>query len=470
VDELTDVTASTSVATPVSRRRATLSASTVYVALALLWVAFTIFTLVQALWVAPVQWTDSAAYAQVAHSPFFSSGFWAGVRPALIPLVMKAVGTGTGFIVAQAIVASIAWGLLALAVTAHVRRGAAQIVGPALVLLFASAEPIALWNNSVLSESMAISSLALVVAALLWLVRDATWFSVGALAVAALLFGEARDTGVATVTVLAFCTMVVYVLHLAKKRADATYWAVTAILLVTVAVVSGAGLVASNRSALNIPDVYYVRILPYPSRVAWFAHHGMPQREAIDQHALVDHLEANSAPTNFLTPATPGFAALSRWIATDGSRTYALWLLTHPFYDLSVPTERPELAYNFAQGDLYFYAANGHLDAPFSPFVWPGLIGLAVMALVTAIVSLWSRAWRESSWRILVMLSGVGVLAMLIAWHGDGQETTRHTIEGLVQLRLCLWLALVVAVLGRSDHSLLGRIRASKRSSEVTTT
>ena len=50
-----------------------------------------------------------------------------------------------------------------------------------------------------------------------------------------------------------------------------------------------------------------------------------------------------------------------------------------------------------------------------------------------------------------IVVAGIGVLAMLVAWHGDGQETTRHTIEGLVELRLGVWLALVVAALGPHD-------------------
>ena len=361
-----------------------------------MWALFATFTLLQALWVAPVQWTDSAAYAQVAHASIFSSGFWAGARPPLIPLVMKMVGTGTGFVVAQSIAGSLAWGALAWAMTIHLRRGAPQLIGAAGVFAFACAEPVALWNNSVLSESLALSSLALIVATYLWLVAGATWVRVAALAAAALFFAQARDTGVATVAVLSVATLVIYVVHYALDRRDAVYWAVAGVALVAVVVVGGAGLVASNRSALNVPDVYYVRILPYPSRVAWFAAHGMPQQRAIDEHSLIDHPEANVAPTNFLTPATPGFGALSRWIRSYGSRTYALWLVTHPLYDLTVPIERPELAYNFAQGDLYFYAAIGRINAPTAPVVWPGVLGLGVMALLAALVSLWSRAWRAA--------------------------------------------------------------------------
>ena len=38
----------------------------------------------------------------------------------------------------------------------------------------------------------------------------------------------------------------------------------------------------------------------------------------------------------------------------------------------------------------------------------------------------------------------IGLLSMLVAWHGDGQEVTRHTVEGLAELRLGLWILIVM--------------------------
>ena len=37
---------------------------------------------------------------------------------------------------------------------------------------------------------------------------------------------------------------------------------------------------------------------------------------------------------------------------------------------------------------------------------------------------------------------------MLVAWHGDGQEVTRHTVEGLAEFRLGVWILLVVGLFG----------------------
>ncbi len=49
---------------------------------------------------------------------------------------------------------------------------------------------------------------------------------------------------------------------------------------------------------------------------------------------------------------------------------------------------------------------------------------------------------------MVVVLTLVGVAAMLVAWHGDGQEVTRHTVEGFAQVRLGVWLLFAIGLLG----------------------
>jgi len=44
------------------------------------------------------------------------------------------------------------------------------------------------------------------------------------------------------------------------------------------------------------------------------------------------------------------------------------------------------------------------------------------------------------------VLTLIGVAAMLVAWHGDGQETTRHTVEGFAEVRLGVWILFVTGL------------------------
>ena len=119
--------------------------------------------------------------------------------------------------------------------------------------------------------------------------------------------------------------------------------------------------------------------------------------------------------------------------------------MTHPGYVVSEPLVRPERSYDFANGNLTYYASStDRLASPLTIAVWPPLIGLLVLAAVAAFVSVLSRAWRQGVWRMVVGLIVIGLLSMLVAWHGDGQEVTRHTVEGLAELRLGIWILIVM--------------------------
>jgi hypothetical protein len=72
------------------------------------------------------------------------------------------------------------------------------------------------------------------------------------------------------------------------------------------------------------------------------------------------------------------------------------------------------------------------------------------MAVLAAYLGVLSGAWSDRPWRVSLVITVIGVLAMLVAWHGDGQEVTRHTIEGFAQVRLGLWLLVLLGLLRRS--------------------
>ena len=207
------------------------------------------------------------------------------------------------------------------------------------------------------------------------------------------------------------------------------------------------GVVASGRSGQNLEDVLLVRIFPFPDRVAWFADHGMPQAAAVDR--LAARTPALPGTAKVVDPDGPGFGALQRWVSDDGGSTYLWWLVTHPWYVLDEPLRRPERAYNFAGGSLTSYAAVDRVDAPLSAVTWPSWPWLALLALVCVGTAAASGTIRESTWRLVFVLGGIGLATMLFAWHADGQETTRHTIEGFTELRAGVLVCLVLALLRR---------------------
>ena len=145
----------------------------------------------------------------------------------------------------------------------------------------------------------------------------------------------------------------------------------------------------------------------------------------------------------------PTFGPFERWLRTDGGHTYLQWLVTHPWYVLSEPLQRPERAFNFARGDLDFYAPVADpAGSPVTGLLWPPLLELLVLSAVTLYLGIVSEAWRTPPWRVVAVLTLVGMAGMLVAWHGDGQEVTRHTVEGFTAVRLGVWILFATSLLG----------------------
>jgi hypothetical protein len=411
------------------------------------WALFTWYLFAQALAGPVIIWNDSKAYALVASQPLWSRAFWIGQRPPLTPLLIKVVGSSSALLATQAAIAALAWGFLALVVGRLVAPGWRRVAAVWLILAFATALPVTLWNRSMLSESLAISMLALVFACFITISRRVTRPRVAATVVACLGFAASRDAQVWTVALLGLAVAVDAIVLARRDRRFPTRAVVLAGCLLLVVVATEWGTLSSHRTRQDVADVLYVRVFPYPARVAWFAAHGMPQQKQIDRLAATTPTPAGEAKTVFYAPDDPAFAPLQRWVLTKGTGVYLLWLVTHPLYAITEPLQRPERSYNFGNGDLTIYAAATNRDtSPLTVVMWPPLIWVVAMAVLASYLAVLSGVWRDRSWRVVVVLTIIGLLAMLVAWNGDGQEVTRHTIEGAVQVRLGLWVLVLLGL------------------------
>ena len=441
--------------TTTTRQRQTLPAGRYWLAPAAAlagWCAFTAFLVAQATAGPALLWNDSKAYAAAAANPLWSTALWAGRRPPLTPLPIKLFGSSGGLLVAHAVIAAVAWGILAWTVGRMAAPGWRRVLAVWVVLAFASTLPVTLWNRSVLSESLALSTLALLFAALIWVARRPTWPRIAAAIAAGLCYAADRDAQVWTVLFLAIAVGAWALARLGWSRpVSRRVWALTAGLLVA-GILAGWGTVSSHRTTQDVADVFYVRVFPFPDRVAWFAAHGMPQRVEIDELAAAAPVRAGDARVVAFAPQDPAFRPLERWIvAGGGQRTYLVWLVTHPWFVVAEPVRRPERSYNFAHGNLTFYAASvNRMDSPLTPVLWPPPVVLAIMSALAVGLAVSSGLWRERAWRAVVVLTLLGLASILVSWHGDGQEVTRHTVEGAVGLRLGVWILLLLGLTGAS--------------------
>ncbi|MFN8026722.1 MAG: hypothetical protein U0W40_10350 [Acidimicrobiia bacterium] len=390
-------------------------------------------------------WQDSLSYEASASHSWFSRALWAGDRAPLTPVLWKLTGTETSFVVTQTLLSIVAWSVLAVVVGRLARPRWAQLVAGGLVLGFATATPIVQWDRSVLSESLSLSLVALLFAAAIVWARRPGRAEAAVLVTVALLFAAVRDTHIWVIAMLAVA-LGAYGAWRATGRRNArcaTRVAWVAAALGVVVFVTGWGSASSHRTQQNIVNVYSVRVFPYADRIDWFADHGMPAARALRARAAQVKGVDGNAPYAGVDTNVPRFAALGRWLRDHGTATYVEWLLTHPGYVVNEPLRRPERTFNNAEGHLTYYGAPDRTDVSLAnTLLFPPWWVVEPAALVAVLGAWWWRRWRLHAWQMVALLGVIGVAHMLIAWHGDGMEVTRHASIGNVQVRLAILVAL----------------------------
>jgi hypothetical protein len=419
----------------------------------LAWGASVGFVLWQATVAPQLIWQDSEAYVAVAAHPLWSMAFWAGTYPPVVPILWKVTGSGTAFVLVQGLLAVGAWGFLAWTVSrllgAPLRRSAAFVV----VLAFSTVTQVVLWNRSVLSESVSLSLIATLYACIILLSRSPSWPKVIAVVATAMAMASVRDSLIWTVGALSvFCG--IYAVVVAKKDPGVgIFAAVLAVSLVMVAGLASWGVQYSKREVVSVVSVLEVRVFPYPQRVAWFASHGMPEATAVDRLAQrTKPSRPSQTKVVSISESDPAFGKLVVWEQEAGPSTYARWIVSHPTYLLTEPLVRPQRSLNNANGSVMVYAAANRVDSPFSSVLWPSWWWLLPMALVALASSVISGVWRSRTWGIVVVLTMIGVVEIIVSWNADGQEAARHTIEGVLEVRLGALLLFLIGVFSIREH------------------
>jgi hypothetical protein len=293
------------------------------------------------------------------------------------------------------------------------------------------------------------SALAALFATAILVSQRVTWPRVLGLTAAAAGVALVRDSLVWVIVLLA-----IVVAGFAIVRGEGRKIVTLGFLLLAVSGIAVVGQAAARRNAANVEHVLFVRVFPYPDRVRWFADHGMPDARVVRDDARRARADGPSAPVVPIDPEDPRATSLVHWMRTKGLGVYVEWLLTHPGYVLTEPLQEPERTYNNAGGHLAFYAAADRTDLPAVSTVFdPGAGFVLVAALGAIALAVRWGTWRERWWQIVALLGVLGLIEMLVAWHGDGMETARHGIEGSVEVRLAVLVLLVAGTLPRSRPS-----------------
>src|SRR5262245_18828773 len=114
----------------------------------------------------PLQWNDTADFLASSHEPWLSSELWIGRRSPLTPVIPKGLGGYLGsYLTVPALVAALCWAALAASVWTVVGPRWGRVAAAVAIVAFSFTDPVTMWDQSALSESLAVSVLALVAAA-----------------------------------------------------------------------------------------------------------------------------------------------------------------------------------------------------------------------------------------------------------------------------------------------------------------
>jgi hypothetical protein len=429
-----------------------------------------------------IWWNDSADFLTSARTGLLSADRWAGPRTPASPLVLSLAGLEPGtYVTWQAAIAVVCWAALAASVWTVVAGRWSRWLAAGVVVAFSSTVPVTMWERSVLSESLAASTLALLAAATLQLARGVDGWRVAGVLVAAALWLATRDTHASVALVAASALAAGLVVAEWRRRhrreaddrddpadpddpadrddrddaddrdrrggrpADALVVLACGLFLLGAAATAGAS--HGNRHAFPLRNVFEVRVLPYPDRVAWFADRGMPQAGLFaGPDALVPVVDGDQAPVTYVGDNDPALQEWLAWLERDGRQAFALWVVTHPAYLVTEPLRDPERTFNNARGDRSFYAP---LDQREVPLVTTVLFPARIVALSVA-VFVAMRATSRRRWSDPLVLTGAVVVALaaphaLVSWHSDGMETARHLVVPVLQLHLGVLLMVIGA-------------------------
>jgi len=273
---------------------------------------------------APRSFHDTGFYFKSAESGVFSSEVWAGERMPIPVLAFKACGLdGDRIQTLFTLFSVVAWSVLIGAVASSVRGRWLRPLAAALVATLALSDDVYKWNSVVLSESLALSATALLVAfGLLFLARPARY--VAPLLLAAALLSFSRDSSAYVVALLAPAALLV----VARRRAQPSTWpfALVAAGFLAIFLLDNASADRGRRWVYPLVNVIVTRILPDEAARAEFIARGMPESPALRPRRQRRAYDSDVKLADF-----------REWVDSHGKRAYVGYLLAHPAYLLLRP-------------------------------------------------------------------------------------------------------------------------------------
>jgi hypothetical protein len=371
------------------------------------------------------------------------------IRLWTVPLIYKSLPGDDARVVAQIVLGIVCWSALALAIARSLRTPLVARIGAVLVLLIGLCVQVVAWDQTILSESIALSLTVLLIASCLWFrLRRSTAVLVGVLLVLTLWIFT-RQLQAAVYIPLAIVAIIWILARGWRRRSFVVVACALAVLGVW------GGYVDSKEKIIvrsNAYSLLVLRILKTSDGREFFASRGMPSINVLSNAAENGWKYGDGPVINTQD------SEWSDWVDQHWKRTYARWLLGRPIEDLRAPLSH--LPTNLA-GDPNYGEPRGTLPWPVQDMLWEtsptdsGPVDLPLLiALALALQLMALRVGRPGSLDAL----GLGVVGGSLLWYLVGYHThIGESIRILVPVGAAFRIGIVLVGLTALDRILWHR-------------
>ncbi len=387
----------------------------------------------------PRELADTTAYLRISNQPLFSPGFWGDARPFVFPLLLKIVHQDDRAAAAFQLGFSIlAWGLLALAVSASLWTLWLQPLAFALILALSLVRKLAGWDFVMMTESLSISWLILFLTVGIWLLHGWRIYKVIVLCMIAFFLAFTRDTNAYLLLMLAGLILLAVLLRWMKARALILVGVFGLIFLLNDASANLGG-----RWVFPLINLIGRRVLPDARAAHFFESCGMPVTPEL--LGLKGEFANGDERAFYNDPALESFRV---WLAARGKTCYVRWLVTDPVRSVSGSWNEFETLTAFDNAANYF----SRRYQPFFPWraevlLYPNQFIRWIWLVVTAaaLIAILARAWRRNPlWAAFILLCLPIFPHLFVSWHGDAMAPQRHALSVGLELILSSWILILL--------------------------
>jgi hypothetical protein len=382
-----------------------------------------------------VSFGDTPDYFAIASQPFFSSSFWITNKPPVTPLFFKLLENNPDRIITVQLWLSIlAWGFLAFTVAFVIRSFLIKPLAFFVVLGFSLDQNIIMWDSLVLSDSLALSLLALFLSVSLWLLVEWKWYKVALLASISVLLAFVRDTYAYWLLLIGIALLVLLFFTHQRKRVLLVSGIFISLFLASHALAS-AGYHWYSAFLMTVG----LRILPTAEHVTYFEARGMPVSEALMERSG-EPMQSDEAAMLY----DPRLDSFRRWVKNYGRSEYIRFLWFYKAETLQAPLKNLEILFN---PYVYPYTATGYRpiikDVRLHEILYPSRFGVVTFFLANVLAAalvIPAFQYRQALWIVPLLLVLFSYPQAVLIWNADANDIARHSIYHNVELRLGVWL------------------------------